>query len=112
MDSLLGCSYDERELKRIGAWPDPRHSPAENQRRRQGGNMSDETAREMAEREMGRAEDKRKTPERRAYRTGDGRRGKSGSKARKQATEESAASRIPPRSPAGREADQRRFHRV
>lgn len=74
--------------------------------------MSDETAREIAEREMGRAEDKRKMPERRAYRTGDGRRGKNGSKARKQATEKSAASRVPPQSPAGQPADQRRFHRA
>lgn len=74
--------------------------------------MSDETAREIAEREIGRAEDKRKTSERRAYRTGDGRRGKSGSKARKQVTEESAASRVSPRSPADAPADQRRFHRV
>jgi len=74
-------------------------------------NMSDETAREIAEREIGRAEDKRKTPERRAYRTGDGRRRKTAASGRKQAPER-AASPIAPRSPGGRPADQGRFHRV
>jgi hypothetical protein len=73
--------------------------------------MSEETAREIAEREIGRADDKRKTPERRTYRTGDGRRRKSVSKARKSASE-GAANPVPPRSPADAPADQRRFHRV
>jgi hypothetical protein len=36
--------------------------------------MSEETAREIAEREIGRTDEKRKTPERRSYRTGNGRR--------------------------------------
>jgi hypothetical protein len=73
--------------------------------------MSDETAREIAEREIGRADEKRKTPERRAYRSGDGRRRKTVPKARNQAPEGSSSS-IPPASPAGRPADQRRFNRV
>ena len=73
--------------------------------------MSDETAREIAEREIGRAEDKRMTPERRANRTGDGRRRKSVSKARKQAPE-GAANPTPPRFPERALADQRRFNRA
>jgi hypothetical protein len=36
--------------------------------------MSEETAREIVEREIGRPDEKRKTPERRNYRTGRGRR--------------------------------------
>lgn len=36
--------------------------------------MSEETAREIAEREMGHSDDKRKTTERRSYRIGTGRR--------------------------------------
>ena len=36
--------------------------------------MSEETAREIAEREIVRPDEKRKTPERRNYRTGSGRR--------------------------------------
>jgi hypothetical protein len=73
--------------------------------------MSDETAREIAEREIGRADDKRKTPERRAYRSGDGRRNKTASRARKPAPGD-AANRIPPRSPESTPADQRGFNRV
>ena len=73
--------------------------------------MSDETAREIAEREIGRADDNRKTPERRAYRSGDGRRRKGESKAGKPEPE-GGRSPVPPRSPAGASRDQRRFNRV
>lgn len=44
--------------------------------------MPEETAREIAEREIGRRDDKRKTPERRSYRTGSGRRRNNASKNR------------------------------
>jgi hypothetical protein len=44
--------------------------------------MSEETEREIAEREIGRSDDKRKTPERRSYRTGSGRRRSNASKNR------------------------------
>jgi hypothetical protein len=48
----------------------------------EGGHMSEETAREIAEREIGRSDEKRKTPERRTYRSGSGRRGDNSSKKR------------------------------
>jgi hypothetical protein len=111
MDSLLPCEYDVRESKWIGAWPDRRNSTPRIDGGDKEANMSDDTAREIAEREIGRAEDKRQTPERRAYRTGDGRRRKTAAKARKQAPE-GAVHPIPPRPPSGRPADQRRFNRV
>jgi hypothetical protein len=111
MDSLLRCTYDMRGFKRIGAWPDRQNCTPRSDDGDKEANVSDETAREIAEREIGRADDKRKTPERRAYRTGDGRRRKTVSKARKPAPE-GAAHPVPPRSPAGAPADQRRFNRV
>ena len=65
--------------------------------------MSEETAREIAEREMGRADDKRKTPERRSYRTGNGRRRDNASKNRPSGPGKSGSS--------AQSADQRRFNR-
>jgi hypothetical protein len=111
MDSLLRCSYDVGESKRIGAWTERRNCAPRIDGGDKEANMSEETAREIAEREIGRADDKRKTPERRAYRSGDGRRRKSVSKAPKQAPE-GASNPIPPRSPAGASANQRRLNRV
>jgi hypothetical protein len=98
-------------LKRIGAWPDRRNGTPRIDSGDKEANMSEETAREIAEREIGRADDNRKTPERRAYRTGDGRRRKGVSKAGKPAPE-GVRNPVPPRSPGGAPADQRRFHRV
>jgi len=111
MDSLLRYSYDMRESKRIGAWPDRRNCAPRIDGGDQEAHMSEETAREIAEREIGRADDNRKTPERRAYRAGDGRRRKSVSKAGKPAPE-GVRNPVPPRSPADAPADQRRFNRV
>src|SRR6202044_813371 len=91
MDSLLRCSYDVRESKRIGAWPDRRNCTPRINGGDKEANMSEETAREIAEREIGRADDNRKTPERRAYRTGDGRRRKTAASGRKQAPERAAS---------------------
>lgn len=72
--------------------------------------MSDETAREIAEREIGRTDDKRKTPERRAHRSGSGRRQNGESKMRK----EMPKGNPPPVAPssASSSTDQRRFNRV
>jgi hypothetical protein len=111
MDSLVRCSYDVGESYRLGARSDRRNCAPRIDGGDKEATMSEETAREMAEREIGRADNKRKTPERRAYRTGDGRRRRSVSKARKEAPE-GASSPNPPRSPAGAPADPRRFHRV
>jgi hypothetical protein len=49
--------------------------------------MSEETAREIAEREIRRPDEKRKTPERRSNRSGSGRRGPDASKARSRGTD-------------------------
>jgi hypothetical protein len=110
MDSLLRCSYDVRGLKRIGAWPDRRNGTPRNDGGDKEANMSDETAREIAEREIGRADDARKTPERRTYRAGDGRRRKAESKAGTPAPGDDP--NPVRRSPASPPADQRRFNRV
>jgi hypothetical protein len=99
-----------RESKPIGAWPERRNCTPRIDAGDKEAPMSEETAREIAEREIGRADDTRKMPERRAYRTGDGRRRKSGSRPRKESAE-GAANPIPPRSPAA-PANQRRFNRV
>jgi hypothetical protein len=71
--------------------------------------MSEETAREIAEREIGRADDKRKTPERRSYRTGNGRRRDYSSKNRPSGP---AKSGTPAKlGSSAQSADQRRFNR-
>jgi hypothetical protein len=66
--------------------------------------MSEETAREIAEREIGRPDEneKRKTPERRSYRSGSGRRG-----------DKSSKNRNGSQKPAGStdSVDQRKFNR-
>ena len=82
--------------------------------------MSDETAREIAEREIGRTGDRRETPERRAFRTGDGRRKNSAANPRRKGTKPATGGSPEPtseaptiHSPAGPSAaDQRRFNRI
>jgi hypothetical protein len=113
MDSLGRCPYDVRELLllMIGAWPDRRMSVPGIAGVDKEATMSEETAREVAEREIGRTSDeKRKTPERRAFRTGNGRRRNNGSKRREQGTE--APPRPTPRSSGAPSGDQRRFNRT
>lgn len=69
--------------------------------------MAEETAREIAEREMGRADEKRKTPERRSYRSDSGRRRSNSSKTRPRSTSNN------PQEPGGatEPVDRRRFER-
>jgi hypothetical protein len=110
MDSPSASSYHVGESKGAGAWPDRRNRTPRTDGGDKEANMSDETAREIAEREIGHAEDKRKTPERRTYRSGDGRRRSNASKAHKEAPER--ATDAPPRAPAGPSTDPRRFNRV
>jgi hypothetical protein len=71
--------------------------------------MSEETAREIAEREMGHPDEKRKTPERRSYRSGSGRRGDNSSKKRPLGSKGSKN----PQKPAGsaESVDPRRLNR-
>ena len=71
--------------------------------------MSEETAREIAEREMGRPDEKRKTPERRSYRSGSGRRGANPSKARSRGANGGNHAEKPGGSTDS--VDQRRFNR-
>lgn len=78
--------------------------------------MSEETAREIAEREIGRSDDRREAPERRAHRSGDGRRRGSAAGGRRnkgpKLTENpspKAAPEAPSTHPSG--ADQRQFKR-
>ena len=68
--------------------------------------MSEETAREIAERQIGRTDENRKTPERRNYRTGNGRRRGNSSKNRP-----SGPGKTEKPSSAARSADRRRFNR-
>jgi len=68
--------------------------------------MSEETAREIAEREIGRTNENRKTPERRNYRTGNGRRRGNSPKHRPGGPDKTQE----PSSSAG-SADRRRFNR-
>jgi hypothetical protein len=76
--------------------------------------MSDETAREIAERETGRTDDRRETPERRANRSSDGRRKSAAASPRRKGTKPETtgnpAREIQTVHPSG--ADQRRFNRM
>lgn len=72
--------------------------------------MSEETAREQADREVGRTNDKRKTPERRSYRAGSGRRRNDSEKERPEAPG-NVANPIPQHPPSP-SPDQRRFNRL
>jgi hypothetical protein len=111
MDCLLGRDYDVRGFRMIGDRPGRRNGPPEIDGGEKEADMSDETAREIAEREIGRTDDKRKTPERRAYRSGNGRRRSSGQKPHKEMSQGTPRP-VPPPSSAGSSTDQRRFSRV